>query len=112
MKKLRGGKRLPVNQDLSRNLILWEATELGTTMLRGQLAILFLVAVAFIIKANVIFYRILDEVNAARQRSDQISFLFVGLRFTEVIGEHATLFPADRKRNQMKASAGLASPCS
>jgi hypothetical protein len=44
-------------------------------------ALLFVAAIVFIIRANFIFFRILDEVNANRPDSQQISFLFVSLRF-------------------------------
>ena len=70
-------------------------------------AVLFVLAIAFVIRANVIFYGILDEVNATRQGRDQISFLFVGLRFAEVMSEHGRRFPVDRKRKQMKMSIGI-----
>jgi hypothetical protein len=64
----------------------------------------------FIVRTNFIFYRILDDVNASRAASQQISFLFVNLRFGEVLSEHGKLFPKDLKRRQMKISivAGFA----
>jgi hypothetical protein len=70
-------------------------------------ALLFVMAVVFIIRANVIFYRIFDEVNANRAANQQISFLFVNLRFGEVMSEHGKLFPSDPKRHQMKTSLGI-----
>jgi len=70
-------------------------------------ALLFVTAVVFIIRANLIFYRILDDVNANRTANQQISFLFVNLRFREVMSEHGKLFPRDPKRRQMKISLGI-----
>ncbi len=72
-------------------------------------ALLFVTAIVFIVRTNFIFYRILDDVNASRAAS-QISFLFVNLRFGEVLSEHGKLFPKDLKRRQMKISivAGFA----
>lgn len=70
-------------------------------------AVLFVLAIAFVIRANVIFYRILDEVNATRQGRDQISFLFVRLRLAEVMSEHGRRFPVDRKRQQIKSRAQI-----
>jgi len=73
-------------------------------------ALLFVTAIVFIVRANFIFYRILDDVNASRAASQQISFMFVNLRFIEVLSEHGKLFPTDLKRRQMKISivAGFA----
>jgi hypothetical protein len=45
---------------------------------------------------------ILDDVNASRAASQQIIFLFVNLRFREVLSEHGKRFPTDLKRRQMK----------
>jgi hypothetical protein len=70
-------------------------------------ALLFVTAVVFIIRANLIFYRILDDVNANRAASQQISFLFVNLRLGEVMSEPCKLFPRDPKRRQMKISLGI-----
>jgi hypothetical protein len=67
-------------------------------------ALLFVMAVVFITRANVIFYRIFDEVNSNRAANQQISFLFVNLRFEEVMSEHGKLFRRDIKRRQMKTS--------
>ena len=67
-------------------------------------ALLFVTAVVFIVRANFIFYRILDDVNAGRAASQQISLQFVNLRFGEVLSEHGKLFPTDVKRRQMKIS--------
>jgi hypothetical protein len=61
-------------------------------------------ATAFIMRANFIFYRVLDEVNANRAGSQQIGPLFVNLRYGQVMSEHAKLFPGDPKRRQMKIS--------
>jgi hypothetical protein len=69
-------------------------------------ALLFVVATVFIIRANFIFFRILDEVNANRPASQKISFLFVSLRFKQVMSEHRKLFPSDPKRRQVKISIG------
>ena len=71
-------------------------------------ALLFVTAVVFIIRANLIFYRILGDVNANRAANQQISFLFVSLRFGEVMSEHGKLFPRDPKRRQMKSPFVLA----
>ena len=60
-------------------------------------ALLFVTATAFIIRAHLIFFRILDEVNANRAASQQISFRFAG-----VMSEHAKLFPMDGKRRRIK----------
>jgi hypothetical protein len=70
-------------------------------------ALLFVAAVVFIIRANLIFYRIFGDVNANRAANQQISFLFVNLRFGEVMSEHGKLFPRDPKRRQMKISVGI-----
>jgi hypothetical protein len=67
--------------------------------------LLFVIATVFIIRANVIFYSILDEVNANRAGSQQIGPLFVNLRYREVMPEDAKLFPGGPKRRQMKISA-------
>jgi hypothetical protein len=67
-------------------------------------ALLLVTAVVFIVRANFIFYRILDDVNASRAASQQISFLFVNLWFWEILSEHCKLFPSDVKRRQMKIS--------
>lgn len=67
-------------------------------------ALLFVTAIVFIVRANFIFYRILDDVTASRAASQQISFLFVNLRLGEVLSEHGKLSPADVKRRQMKIS--------
>jgi hypothetical protein len=69
--------------------------------------LLFVTATIFIIRANFIFYSILDEVNAKRAGSRQIGPLFVNLRFGEVMSEHGELFPGDPKRRQMKISLGV-----
>jgi len=66
--------------------------------------LLFVTAVVFIVRANLIFFRILDEVNAKRAANEQVSFLFVGLRLVEVTSEHGRLFPQDKKRTQMKTA--------
>lgn len=71
-------------------------------------ALLSVTAIIFIIRANVIFGRILDEVNSNRGPSEQISFLFVNLRVGQVVAEHQRLFPADQKRRRMKISFGIA----
>ena len=65
-------------------------------------AVLFVAATICIIRANFIFGRILDEVNSTRGANEQISFLFVNLRFEQVLAEHRQLFAADDKRSQMK----------
>jgi hypothetical protein len=70
-------------------------------------ALPFVTAIVFIIRANFIFYRILDEVNANRAASQQISFLFVNLRFGLVVSEHGKLFPRVPKRRQMKIPLGI-----
>lgn len=70
-------------------------------------ALLFVTAVVFIIRANIIFYRILDDVNANRAAGQQISFLFVNFRLGEVMSEHGKLFARDPKRRQMKISLGI-----
>jgi hypothetical protein len=67
-------------------------------------AVFFIAAVTCIIRANVIFGRILDDVNSSRGANDQISFLFVNLRLRQVLAEHRELLPADDKRRQMKIS--------
>jgi hypothetical protein len=69
--------------------------------------LLFVTATVFIIRANFIFYSILDEVNANRAGSQQIGPLFVNLEFGEVMSEHGKLFPGDPKRRQMKMSLGV-----
>jgi nitrate reductase NapE component len=61
-----------------------------------------------IIRANVIFGRMLDEVNSNRAANEQISFLFANLRFSQVMAEHARLFPTDKKRRKLKVSLGIA----
>jgi hypothetical protein len=70
-------------------------------------SVLFVAAIVFIVRANLIFFRILDEVNTSRPASGQISFLFVNLRLAEVMTEHGKLFPIDQKRRQMKISVGI-----
>jgi hypothetical protein len=69
--------------------------------------LLFVAATVFIIRANFIFYSILDEVNANRAGSQQIDSLFVNRRFGEVMSEHGKLFPGDPKKHQMKISFGV-----
>ena len=64
-------------------------------------AFLLIATAICIIRANVIFGRILNEVNSSRGANEQISFLFVNLRFGQVLAEHRQLFPADDKRRQM-----------
>jgi len=71
-------------------------------------SVLFVTGTILIIRANVIFGRMLDEVNANRAANEQISFLFVNLRFGQVMTEHARLFPTDKKRRQLKISLGIA----
>jgi hypothetical protein len=67
-------------------------------------ALLFVTAIVFIVRANFIFNRILDDVNVNRAASQQSGFLFVNLRLGEVMSEHGKLFPRDPKRRQMKIS--------
>jgi hypothetical protein len=62
------------------------------------MAIMILAATACIITANVMFYQILDEVNAQRPSGQQISFLFVRARVFDVLRQHAGFFPSSRKR--------------
>jgi nitrate reductase NapE component len=71
-------------------------------------SVLFVTRTITIIRANVIFSRMLDEVNSNRAANEQISFLFVNLQFGQVIAEHARLFPTDKKRGQLKISLGIA----
>ena len=70
-------------------------------------SVLFVTAAILIIRANVIFGRMLDEVNSNRAANEQISFLLVNLRLGQVIAEHSRLFPTDKKRRQMKISGGI-----
>lgn len=73
-------------------------------------AVLLVTGAIFIIRANVIFFRILDDVNTSRAANQQVSFLFVNLRAAQVMVEHSERFPADRKPHQMKVffAVGLA----
>lgn len=64
-------------------------------------ALLLVAAIALIARANFLFYRILDDVNTTRATHQQISFLFINLRFAQVLSEHRKLFPTDSKSRQM-----------
>lgn len=66
---------------------------------------LLVIATVCITRAIVIFGRILKEVDSKRGANEQVSFLFVNLRFGQVLAEHQQLFPGDDKRRQMKISA-------
>ena len=70
-------------------------------------SVFFVTAAILIIRANAIFGRMLDEVNSNRAANEQIYFLFVRLRFGQVMDEHARPFPTDKKRRQMKISCGI-----
>jgi len=73
----------------------------------GLVVALFITAgTACIITSNVLFYRICAEVNSKRPQAQQFSFLFVNIRFFEITGEHARLFPQSRKRSLMYLWAG------
>ena len=71
------------------------------------IATLFLGATACIIKANIIFNQILNEVNAKRPPAQQFSFIFVNIRAFEITREHARLFPESQKRTLTNAWAGI-----
>jgi hypothetical protein len=68
------------------------------------IALLFVAGVGFIVRANFIFFRILDDLNASRPADQQISFLFINFRLPLVLSEHRQLLPSDTKRRQMKIS--------
>jgi hypothetical protein len=70
-------------------------------------AILFCAAVFLIVMANIVFYSMLGEVNGKRSPNNQISMLFVNVRFFEVIRIHKELFPNSRKPLATLALAGL-----
>ena len=72
------------------------------------LVALFITAgTASIVTSNVIFYRILNEVNSRRPPEQQFRFILVGVRAFEITREHARLFPDSRKRKLMLAWAGI-----
>jgi hypothetical protein len=69
--------------------------------------IMFIAAVACIIKANIVFYQILDEVNANRPPNQQTSFIFVNVRAFDILSQHAALFTTSRKRKPMYLWTGV-----
>jgi len=71
------------------------------------IAVSIVAATACIITANVIFYQILDEVNAQRPSDQQISFLFVNVKVFDVLRQHAGLFPSSHKRKSMGIWTGV-----
>jgi hypothetical protein len=71
------------------------------------IAVLFAAATACIIKANVIFYQIFDEVNSKRPPERQFSFIFVNVRAFEITGKHGRLFPESQKRKLMYVWGGI-----
>jgi hypothetical protein len=62
---------------------------------------------ACIITSSVMFYQILNEVTSKRPPEQQFSFIFVNVRFFEITGEHARLFPESQKRRLMYVWAGI-----
>jgi hypothetical protein len=70
------------------------------------IALFIAAGTACIITSNVIFYQIFDDVNSKRPPDQQFSFIFVNVRFLEITGEHARLFPDSRKRSLMYVWAG------
>jgi 4-amino-4-deoxy-L-arabinose transferase-like glycosyltransferase len=67
----------------------------------------FIVAIACIVTATVIFYQIWNEVNSERPPDREFGFLFVNTRFFEVMSEHAHSFPKSNKRNSLYVWAGI-----
>jgi hypothetical protein len=61
------------------------------------IALFIAAGTACIITSNVVFYHIVDDVNSKRPPEQQSSFIFVNVRFFEITGEHARLFPDSRK---------------
>jgi hypothetical protein len=70
------------------------------------IAVFIAAGTACIIISNVIFYQIFDDVNSKHPPEQQFSFIFVNVRFFEITGEHARLFPESRKRSLMYVWAG------
>ncbi len=64
-------------------------------------------AMAFLLVANLVFYRMLYEVNRARDPSKRIGVSFVSFRFFEVMVLHKELFPGSRKYILLYGSAIL-----
>ena len=69
--------------------------------------VIFSVGLSCILLANFIFATILGEVNGRRGPQEQISMLFVNVRFFEVVRLHKELFPESRKRTVMYVFAAL-----
>jgi hypothetical protein len=70
------------------------------------IAVFVAAGTACIITSNVMFYRIFDDVNSKRPREQQFGFMFVNIRFFEIMGEHTRSFPESRKRSLMYLWAG------
>jgi hypothetical protein len=66
-----------------------------------------LVAVVCMLWSTLIFYEILDEVNAKRPLSQQISPIFVNLKTFDILSQHVALFPSSQKRKQMYILGGV-----
>jgi hypothetical protein len=64
-------------------------------------------AIGCIFAANVIFFQILDEVNAKRLQEQLVGFSFVNVKGPDVLREHARFFPNSQKRRRMHVCAGV-----
>jgi hypothetical protein len=71
------------------------------------IAVMFVAAVACIIRANIVFYQTLDEVNAKLPPERQISFLLASLRMFGILDQHAGFFPSSRKRKRVYIWLGV-----
>ena len=71
------------------------------------LFVLLVADTACIVKANVIFYQILDEVNSKLPPERQFSSIFVNVRSFAITGEHARLFPESQRRKLMYFWGGI-----
>lgn len=60
------------------------------------------IGVSLAVIANMLFYRLLGEVNGKRSPKEQISMVAVNLKLGRVLRIHTELFPESKKRQQMK----------
>jgi hypothetical protein len=54
-----------------------------------------------IISANVMFYKIVDEVNSRLPPYQRHGFLFINHKVFDIVNQHARFFPMSRRRKQM-----------
>jgi hypothetical protein len=65
------------------------------------MVVMFIAAMVCIIRANIIFYQIVDGVNAKCRLRRQISFIFVNFKMFDIQSQHQAFFPFTIKKIEL-----------